>query len=300
MSNTRRNDYRLSGTRLLKHLDDVLDPQSGYPDAPSWGYAFTYLAALSANDGIEDLFSNRALRLLNSQDKTDPNYSWEFVVYALQTAKKFTSATIPAPLDRYHEKGTRMLNWFLLRKLNKRLCDRYDVIDHLKLRVAASIYQESSGLILDELKTRSLQYHAFCLFVLAELIETDPENLWLKKWFSKGVEFSMQHILDDGTSLYIGRGQEQIFGYGALIYSIEYFYTKVRPLNENLINKISRRLLSFQRDDGSYPLVLRNREPEPSNARFSECVPGGWYGYNTLYDYQPFLAYCLVKASKLR
>jgi hypothetical protein len=300
MGNTRRSDYRLSGVRLLQHLNIVLGQEAGYPDTPTWGYAFSYLAALYAKDDIENSFSMKALRHLELQDKTDPNYSWEFVVYALQSAKKFSSVPIPAHLDRCQEKGTRMFNWFLLRRFNKRLCNGYSAIDHFKLRIAVSIYQEKTGLILDELKTRSLQYHAFCLFLLAELIEIAPENAWLKKRFSDGVEYSMRHVLHDGTSLFIGRGQEQIFGYGALIYSFEYCHTKIRPLSEQLIHLVCKRLLSFQREDGSYPLVLRRREPETGNAHFSEDAPGGWYGYNTLYDYQPFLAYCLLKASELR
>jgi len=298
MIHTRRHNYASSGKRLLQYLNDVLDPDTGYPDKPSWGYAFTYLASLTADDAVGAELSTKARRHLECQDKADPNYSWEFVVYALQTAKK-TSNHIPESLDIYRQKGTRMFNWYLLRTLNRKLCNRYNAIDYLKLRLAASVYQKSSGLILDEFKTRSLQYHAFCLFVLAELIETDPKNSWLRQWFSKGIEFSLQHILNDGTSLYIGRGQEQIFGYGALIYSLEYCHGKIRPLDENRINQVSERLLSFQRDDGSYPLVLRNREPEPSNAGFSDGTPSGWYGYNTLYDYQPFLAYCLIKAGYL-
>lgn len=298
MANTRRQKYTLSGKRLLQHLDDVLDPETGYPDKPSWGYAFTYLASLTAGNAVEAELSVKALHHLESQSKTDPNYSWEFVVYALQSSKKL-SDRIPEPLDIYRQKGTRMFNWYLLRTLNKRLCKRYNAIDHLKLRLAALFYQKPSGLILDEFKTRSLQYHAFCLFVLAELLEIDPFNEWLKQWFEKGVEFSLSCILKDGTSLYIGRGQEQIFGYGALIYALEYFHAKIRQIDENCLNKVSERLLSFQRDDGSYPLVLRRREPEQCCARFANGGPSGWYGYNTLYDYQPFLAYCLTKAGKL-
>jgi len=300
MSKPRKSNYRLSGERLLKHLDAVLHPDTGYPDKPSWGYAFSYLAALLTKDGESSPLAKKALHHLALQDSTDLNYSWEFVVYALQTARYRSPNLIPAHMDGYREKGTRMFNWFLLRRLNKKLCNTYNTIDHLKLWLASKIYQESSGLILDEFKTRSLQYHAFCLFAIAELLETDPGNTWLKRWFTEGIRFSLSQTLEDGTALYIGRGQEQIFGYGALIYSIEYCHSKVKTLNEDCINQISARLLSFQREDGSYPLVLRHRDPEPKTANFADDKPAGWYGYNTLYDYQPFLAYCLLKASNLR
>lgn len=300
MSNSRKSCYRQSGERLLRHLDELLHPEVGYPEEPSWGYAFTYLASLCEPANQNTSLAEKALHHLVRQDKSNPNYSWEFVVYALQAAKKYAPQSIPASLDNYREKGTRMFNWFLLRKLNKRLCNRHGILDHLTLRIASKIYQKSTGLILDEFQTRSLQYHTFCLFVLADLIEEDPKNSWLKQWFINGIEFSMSHILSDGTSLYIGRGQEQIFGYGALIYSLEYCHIKIHPLDEQKLNQVSRRLLSFQREDGSYPLVLRNREPEPRDARFSGKPPGGWYGYNTLFDYQPFLAYCLKKAGELQ
>ncbi len=300
MSDARKRNYRLSGERLLHHLDAVLLPDFGYPDKPSWGYAFTYLASLTAKDGVSNTLTQKALHHLMAQDKNDPNYSWEFVVYALQTATRNSRQIIPESISDYREKGTRMFNWFLLRTLNKRLCGRYTSIDHLKLWAASKLYQRTTGLIIDEFKTRSLQYHAFCLFVLSEILEIDSGNVWVKKWFLSGIEFSMRHTLEDGTALYLGRGQEQIFGYGALIYSIEYCHSKIKRLNEDRLDKICERLLSFQRSDGSYPLVLRRHDPEPSNTSFIKDKPGGWYGYNTLYDYQPFLAYCLLKASELR
>ena len=300
MTFKRRTFYRQSGERLLEHLDGLMHTDMGYPDEPSWGYAFTYLASLYGSDGGNTRLTQKSLNHLVQQDKSSPNYSWEFVVYALQAAKTSGTVQLPDRLNDYREKGTRMFNWYLLRTLNRRLCGRYNSADHIKLFMASKIFQQSSGLILDEFQTRSLQYHAFCLFVLAELIELEPQNIWLKNWFIKGINFSLQQILSDGTSLYIGRGQEQIFGYGALIYSLEFCNAKVQPLDENKIHQVSDRLLSFQRTDGSYPLVLRSREPEPINACFSEPPPGGWYGYNIIYDYQPFLAYCLLKSSKLR
>ncbi len=300
MSNSRQTEYQRSADLLLQHLDSLLNSETGYPEEPSWGYAFTYLASLCDSRSPNTRLAKKALHHLARQNKTSSNYSWEFVVYAMQSAKRFASEPLPEALDCHRAKGTRMFNWFLLRRLNKRLCGCYSTTDHLKLFVASKLYQHPSGLILDEFQTRSLQYHAFCLFVLAELIDRDPDNTWLKQWFSKGIEFSMQRILSDGTSLYIGRGQEQIFGYGALIYSLEYCHINIRPLSEEKLNQVSKRLLSFQREDGSYPLVLRNREPEPVNSKFSEGPPGGWYGYNTLFDYQPFLAYCLKKTGNLQ
>jgi hypothetical protein len=298
MTEGRKNNYRKSGLRLVQHLDRMLDLNTGYPDEPSWGLAFTYLASLIAQRDGNLPLTNKALAHLRRQDKTSPNYSWEFVVYAIQTAHKATGIHVPSGLDCYRAKGTRMLNWFLLRTYNKVLCSRFGAVDKLKLWIASKLYQDKSGLILDEFKTRSLQYHAFCLFILAELIDSGVDYLWLKQWFIRGVDFSVKQILCDGTSLYLGRGQEQIFGYGALIYVLEYYHSKIQVLDEETLDRVSKKLLSFQRDDGSFPLVLRQRDPELRCVSFSQDHPAGWYGYNTLYDYQPFLAYCLLKASK--
>lgn len=300
MVEVRKRTLLESGARLIHHLDYVLDEDLGYPDPPSWGYAFTFLASEYFNSESSFSLSQKALKHLILQDKDSPNYSWEFVVYALQVSKKKTSFEIPKDLDCYREKGTRMFNWFLLRVLNKKLCNEFGFIERIKLWIASKFYQESSGLIVDEFKTRSLQYHAFCLFLLAELLQFDLKIDWLKEWFIKGVKFSLENVLLDGTAIYIGRGQEQIFGYGALLYALEFCHKRVEKLDELVLERVSSKLLSFQRKNGSFPLVLRNREPEIEFASFSKDNPPGWYGYNTLYDYQPFLAYCLLKAGNLK
>ena len=299
MNGQRKSDYLTSANKLLAHLDSVLHPEVGYPDEPSWGYAFSYLAsALSIGDSARSL-SDKALHFLNRQDIDHANYSWEFVVYALQQARHLNNEPIRFPVTGYREKGTRMFNWFLLRNVNKKLCNRHGLVDLVKLRAASWLYQDKSGLILDEFRTRSLQYHAFCLFMLSELLEHMPTSSWLRQWFSRGIDFAVENILSDGTAMYIGRGQEQIFGYGSLLYAMEYCHRKIKPIDDSILERLKSKLLAFQRDDGSFPLVLRQRQPEQPAANFKIHQPDGWYGYNTLYDYQPFLAYCLLKAGRL-
>jgi hypothetical protein len=276
-----------------------LCPERGFPDQPSWGYAFTYLAALQNAHGAQTQLSRKALSRLVGQDTTSPDYPWEFVVYALQKSLRLDVSARSLGLAQYREKGTRMFNWFLLRKLNKQLYNIYTPYDDIKLRIGLGLFQARSGYIHDELMTRSLQYHAFCLFLLAELLSERPDDRFLKSRFISGVLYSLRSTLPDGTALYIGRGQEQIFGYGALIYALEYFNSHVEVLPTDIVENIAKHVLMFQRKDGSFPLVLRSRFPEPPNVSFSRNTPYGWYGYNTLYDYQPFLAYCLLRASNL-
>lgn len=300
MTEARKEKYRSSGLALTNHLDKMLCPERGYPDDPSWGYAFSLLVSLVSNGGCISPQAEKALHFLKQQDMQHPNYSWEFVIFALQQSKRESKESIALPIEGYREKGTRMFNWFLLRNVNKKLCNTFGAGDAIKLRAASWLYQDKSGLILDELKTRSLQYHAFCLFILCELLDLMPETNWLRQWFIRGISYSINHILPDGTALYLGRGQEQIFGYGALLYALEYCHHKVQPLDHNLLTRVSNKVLNFQRADGSYPLVLCHRAPELPLVDFKSDQPSGWYGYNTLYDYQPFLAYCLLKAARLQ
>ena len=297
---SRQLRYLDAGEGILRHLDDMLHDKTGYPEAPTWGYAFTCLAALAAEDDRHHPLSAKALNFLGEQSVEDDEFPWEFIVYALRMAKITYGAKLPAHLSVYRQKGTRMYNWLLLRTLNKRLFGRFSLACKARLWLSLKIHQSDSGLILDELKTRSLHYHAFCLFIFAELIESGIKAGWLVRAFKNGVRFSLDHCLSDGTALFIGRGQEQIFGYGALLYALEYCDRKIYAIDKKVINLIAERLLGFQRADGSFPLVLRSGQPEEMGMGYSRHRPAGWYSYNSVWDYQPFLAYCLIKAGSIK
>ncbi len=295
----RKQSYTDSATLLLKHLDRMLDQDEGYPDPPTWGYAFTILAALQLNATYSSNYlAKKSFFHYKMQKKPLKGYSWEFTTYALYQCVRLSSSDELSACCVYKEKGTRMVNWTLLRLLNKLYFNQHGLRSSLTLRGIKKVFTKENGQILDELKTRSLQYHAFCLFVLAELDQTSVHAI-VKDWLIKGCRFSINSILNDGTALYIGRGQEQIFGYGALIYSLEYVSNKYKLDFEKELDLIWRHLSRFQREDGSYPLVLNVVQPELPEVSYIRNKPNGWYGYNTLYDYQPFLAYCLLKAAKL-
>ncbi|XKE47223.1 hypothetical protein LG302_08885 [Halomonas organivorans] len=297
----RLKKYQESGKRLNAHLEQMLDHETGFPDPPTWGYAFTALSA-AIDDGKNNdtpLF-NMAIERLEQQEKHSKEYSWEFVVFAMQLLHRFHQVNHPSvkKFARYRKKGTRMFNWFLLRVANKSMDNRLTWHDRLSFRLALKIHMTGDGLILDELKTRSLQYHAFSLFVLIHIYQKVKSG-WLKNAIIKAGSLSERLVMPDGTALYLGRGQEQIFGYGALIYSLEYINSHLITLDNDKLSALSERVLSFQRSDGSFPLVLRYVDPELPGIAFSRDRPPGWYGYNTLYDYQPFLAYCLLKTGWL-
>lgn len=291
--------YSVAAKKLLDHLDQMIDPSSGFPDEPNWGYAFSLLAGRTAEKKIFSDLCDLSAKHLRLQNKSDKDYAWEFVFYALLQPECQTDSRSFLLKYGYREKGTRMFNWYLLRHLNRRLFGRAGIWNYITLRLALWLYQDSSGMFLDEFKTRSLQYHSFCLFILAEIIEIHPDYAWLKRRFLDGISFSLDYILTDGSALFIGRGQDQIFGYGSLLYALEYCNKKVKVLPDEVLNRLANHVLSFQRPDGSFPLVLRRREPEAANISFRGGRTPGWYGYNNLYDYQPFLAYCLLKAKNL-
>ena len=294
----RLEQYRDAARRLHDHLEGRLEPRQGYPDSPSWGYAFSALLSSAIHPGRITDFTRRALALLERQE-TDRDFPWEFVVYAVQQTKRLLPTDTALPWDLRRSKGTRMFNWFLLRQLNRGWFGCHPLWTRTKLQIAKSLYTTDEGMILDEFRTRSLQYHAFSLFLLCELAEQHPDAGFLRDWLEAGARFSSRHILADGSALWIGRGQEQIFGYGALIYALGYVHNRISPLGEpKVLERLQARLLPFQRSDGSFPLVLRRREPEPPDTCCSDNPPG-WYGYNCLYDYQPFLGYLLWRTWQL-
>ncbi len=294
----RRLRYRQAATHLHDHLQVRLDTVRGYPDEPSWGYAFSVLLSVAIGQGRLTELGVKALPHFQSQQVQAPDYSWEFVVYAMALAGRSADSTADIPRQPHRAKGTRMFNWFLLRQVNRGWYGRNANWTLLKLRVARHLYTTDAGLIVDEFRTRSLQYHAFCLYLLCDLVEQHPQARFLSDWLAKGCDFAMRQILSDGTALWIGRGQEQIFGYGALVYALEFVHHRIRPLPDATLDLVQAKLLAHQRGDGSFPLVLRGREPEPPDTAYAER-PAGWYGYNTLYDYQPFLGYALWRAANV-
>jgi hypothetical protein len=163
-----------------------------------------------------------------------------------------------------------------------------------------SFFQHKSGFIQDSSRARSLQYHCFCAAILADLYQETGWKFY-KKRFLRAVDFVLPLIFENGQSLYVGRGQEQIFGYGALVYSLQYAFVLTGDFSYlQKQEKVLGYLISFQRPDGSFPLVLRDGEGDPPK-KIDVNDPNylGWYQYNNYYDYLPFLAYYLQKTIAL-
>jgi hypothetical protein len=85
---------------------------------------------------------------------------------------------------------------------------------------AALLRYGRRGLICDRPGVKSFGYHAFCGALLAELWMLEGWR-WAGRAAAEAAAFLHPFVLPNGAALYVGRGQEQIFGYGALLYLLE-------------------------------------------------------------------------------
>lgn len=141
-------------------------------------------------------------------------------------------------------------------------------------------------------QSRPIQYHVFTLALLHRLylLNNCPK---IKKKFLEGVDYFLKFIDPDGDYNYLGRGQEQIFGYGAGLYVLE--AAKLLDAKNASIYQYNRDLmwgylLSFQKND-IFPLVLNSR---------SDAEKFGWYDYHHSTVYVAFLGVWLGLAHLLK
>jgi hypothetical protein len=265
-----------------------------------YGESFS-LALLQRADFLDDMTKNKLIKAYEDLDKTDSQFHWEFNNYALLDYLNLSNDnTIKQYLEPLRFKNTPVTNWTLLRSVTRIKADKD--IDHAIREAKERIekFQLKSGLILDKNDDKSFQYHCFSMAMIGEIYEQTKDE-YFKNSFLKGVEFIRHFILSNGEALYIGRGQNQSFGYGALIYilSLAFKFTEDKTLLGD-----SERILDFltqhQRDDGSFPLVMSGVEKtipkiiDIHNPEFS-----GWYPYNNYFDYLPFMGFFIAKAHEV-
>jgi hypothetical protein len=141
-------------------------------------------------------------------------------------------------------------------------------------------------------KSRPIQYHVFTLALLHRIFLSYP-NARIKASFLAGVKYFVKFIDPDGCFNYLGRGQEQIFGYAVGLYVLE----AAKLLDDSRVDyyqlkldSIWNYLLSFQRD-GYFPLVLNTHDVKE---KF------GWYDYHHLTVYNAFLGVWLGLTHSLK
>jgi hypothetical protein len=215
---------------------------------------------------------------------------WEFVNYAaLIIMDKIPDIGVETNFIYGRAKST---NWRLLREV----C----YLKENKVNNCASVIkilermQIENGLILDSKKVASFQYHCFSATLLFDIYEKTGNKL-VKTYLEKAINFIENFTLSNGDTIMIGRGQEQIFGYGTLIYLYEIAY-KITGKSKymRLQNMVIGRLIE---SSGKIPSLVLNEKEKNSKRDHSINSKDhlGWYSYNNFFDYLPFLLLYLVR-----
>lgn len=284
-----------------KHfLKETILKNNGIPLRQFYGATFTM--ALFHTDSDYNRIENVLLPQYISMNKDDSEFHWEFNNYALQDIhlnnlrndsdnNKIENILLPLQF-----KNTPCTNWTLLRCLviakSGTESAKFEAIKKL------SSMQETSGLIKDDRGVNSFQYHCFSAAMVYELYQSTEDPYFLKS-FENAASFIRNFILPSGETLMIGRGQNQSFGYGALIYilTIRYSLSKDKDIYNDLLRVISY-LKIHQRSDGSFPLTLNGQEnSQPKEYKWNDKTLVGWYPYNNYYDYLPFMLFFIKKSN---
>lgn len=262
-------------------------------------YGESFILALLQRSGrLDAAMRDKLLDAYAEKDKADPAFHWEFNLYALMDFAKEAGGGTPEVLQGpMRFKHTSCTNWTLLRS-NTRLAAGLEQQTALReARERLDRFQRPSGLIMDDPGVKSFQYHCFSTALTGELFQRTEQTYFLER-FRRGVVFIRHFILNNGDTLYVGRGQEQSFGYAALLYALALAYTF--DGDASLLGDMQR-ILSFlqqhRRADGSFPLVMNGTEktiPELVDLDAPEYC--GWYAYNNYFDYLPFMGYFMAKA----
>ncbi len=262
----------------------------------NYGETFTFLTLYKTSKEKYGIHINNLLEVYDKRDKSHFNFHWEFNNYALACFLEEQQSNIAYNnLYPLKFKGTECTNWTLLRCLTRYIVGEKDkAIRTAKNKILK--FQKSSGLILDEYGVKSLQYHCFSMALIGEFYERTKDNFF-KESFIKSLEFIANFILSNGMSIYIGRGQEQLFGYGPLLYSLELGFKITKDERyKGYSERIFQYVFSYQRKSGSLPLVLREEEIDyPTETNVNDPNYLGWYNYNNYFDYLPFFCYYLSK-----
>ena len=150
------------------------------------------------------------------------------------------------------------------------------------------------------LRSLSFQYHCFSLALLWDIYQ-------LTGWrevphaIERGLHAQTRFAFPNGDTLHIGRGQQQIKGYAALLFTLA-GGARQMGLTELLPEwpRVWRHVASHQRADGSLPLVLRRGEEGfPHTVNTADPRWAGWYSYNNYFDYLPLAGVYFARASNL-
>jgi hypothetical protein len=291
---TRSAAYEKTARAIARYLAQRQQPDGGFPGPDHYGVA----CSLWLWSRLGEEFAEPIERALQRLERSPPTGHGEFNAYALLHCRnQLGEDRIDALLRRTPFGRRHSANWMLLRSVCRALPGPLLSPRRSALAARAALLRYArAGFIADRRGAASLTYHAFCGALLADLWRERGRS-WAGRAAIQAADVAAQFVLANGDGLYIGRGQQQIFGYGALLYLLESAAEAAgRADLAEAAERVRRRLRRFQRDDGSFPLVLREGE-EPEPWRPDSRRPG-WYTYNRYADYLPFLGCMLLKASR--
>lgn len=265
-------------------------PDGELPANNFYGKAFSLL--VWAQDGLH--FKNhidRTMRKLQ-QEQASPlpaHYHFEFNRYALLKTLGICPALGPIEHhfgpERYT--GTRVANWTLLRAYCRLHSHKFiqRMLGRAEVAMAYLLFAHPSGLIEDQRGAYTMQYHAFCVALLGELLAGPlKSSTWVRTRFQRTIDSLAVLVLPGGQCNYVGRGSLQSFGYAAAVLAFAHAY---RIFGNSYYLEKASEVLSylehFQRTDGSFPLVLsRVTEGDPSLFDLKNPRYAGWWSYTTI------------------
>jgi len=307
---------KASGNRLKVYdAGGIYDPVDGRVQGEHYGTThFALLSAILFHESGEEFYLQRCRSAIAFHLRTSPAeyqpmsewmYHWDFQNYAFALTYRLLKEHLPVAERQRWETGlacwktnhkNTLTNWAGMRAwaFAERHTVRPQLFDSAKiwwnlryLKAARSedgCFDDNRGL------SRPIQYHIFTVALLHRLYMLTQSDK-LKRWFDAGIDYFLPFVDPEGCFNYLGRGHEQIFGYGAAIYALE---AASKENGDERAREKARQLfdylLRFKKGD-HFPLVLNDR---------SDDERPGWYDYHHLTVYNAFLGVWLGLTHLLR
>lgn len=282
--------------------------ETGFPARTYYGELFSAVLFSQYRDKYSPEIAT-LLKTFQTKDTADPQFHWEFNFHAYQLLTAETTAVDPPSILANQTFRTlfvnKVTNWILLRSLVR--VSTEDTLSFFigifQAWIALTCNINKDGIIYDDYLTKnraySDQYHAFSLALLAQLFDKTGISFF-KKLFFRGLKYLLNTAKGRPDVIYRGRGANQIFGYASILYSLAWAWNDTNDQSYlSQLSDILEYLLTFQRNDGSFPLVLQKAErgypigDAGNNPKFP-----GWESYNNYFDYLPFLGVYLQMAAE--
>ncbi len=292
----------------------IFDPIDGRVQGEHYSTShFALLSAILHRETGEKRFLDNARQAIDFHLRTSPNeyapfsewmYHWDFQNYAFvltyrllqeylneRDRERWKTGLLGWQTNHYN----KLTNWAGMRawayaerhELFGKFADRMRSIWNLRTVERAcqgdGCFDDNPGL------SRPIQYHIFTIAILHRmlLLKDSPK---MRHCFLAGVDYFTPFIDPDGDFNYIGRGQEQIFGYGSAIYALEAAALETgKSEYREQAERMFDYLLRYHKGN-FFPLVL-NDQPDEKRS--------GWYDYHHSTVYNAHLAVWLGLAHLL-